>query len=103
MHVTPLAGCEAWRGFALQRLEAGVSRRFVVYTCYQPATMATPEDLALKRRAFDEYRVTTHWPAAGVCMPQEGSRDRKGFSWERTRDRVRAREDMPCHIVQHLL
>ena len=77
--------------------------RFVVYMCYQPATMATPEDLALKRQAFDEHRVTTHWPAAGVCMPQEGSRDRKDFRWERTRHRVRAWEAMLCHIVRHLL
>jgi len=83
--------------------QASMRCRFVVYTCYQPATMATPEDLALKRRAFDEHRVTTHWPAAGVCMPQEGSRDRKDFSWERTRDRVRAREHMPCQFVQHVI
>ena len=56
--------------------------------CYQPVSMATPADLELKRRAFEDYRVTTHWPAAGVCMPQEGTRDRKEFAWQRTREKV---------------
>ena len=60
----------------------------MVYTCYQPVDMATAADLALKRRAFQEYRVTTHWPAAGVCMPQEGARDRTDFEGQRTRDKV---------------
>ena len=85
------------------RLEAGMRCRFVVYMCYQPAAMATAEDMALKRRAFEEHRVTTHWPAAGVCVPQEGSRDRKDFKWERTRDRVRARVDTLCEMEQHHL
>jgi hypothetical protein len=60
--------------------------------CYQPVAMATPADLELKQRAFQEYRVTTHWPAAGVCIPQEGTRDRKDFKWQRTRGKVARRQ-----------
>ena len=64
--------------------------------CYQPAKMATSEDLALKRRAFEEYCDTTHWPAAGVCLVKEGDRDRKDFRWQRTRNRVRTHTKHDC-------
>lgn len=48
--------------------------RHVVYTCYQPRSLATEKDLALKREAYNERRVTTHWPAMNVALfPREGN------------------------------
>ena len=42
--------------------------RHVVYACYQPRTFAQPNDLRLKAEAWDEYRVTTHWPARNIAL-----------------------------------
>ncbi|KAK9792461.1 hypothetical protein WJX73_006649 [Symbiochloris irregularis] len=42
--------------------------RHVVYTCYQPASLATEQDLQRKEQAWREYRVTTHWPAQNVSL-----------------------------------
>lgn len=48
--------------------------RHVVYTCYQPRSLATEKDLALKREAYRDRRVTTHWPAMNVKLfPKEGN------------------------------
>ena len=46
--------------------------RHVVYACYQPRSMASEKDLAVKRAAWDGYCITTHWPAANVeLFPDE--------------------------------
>ena len=42
--------------------------RHVVYACYQPRRFAKPDDLRLKAEAWDEYRVTTHWPARNIAL-----------------------------------
>lgn len=42
--------------------------RHVVYACYQPRSFAREEDLCLKAQAWEEYRVTTHWPARNVHL-----------------------------------
>ena len=42
--------------------------RHVVYACYQPRSFAGEEDLRLKAQAWEEYRVTTHWPARNVHL-----------------------------------
>lgn len=48
--------------------------RHVVYTCYQPAALATQQDLDRKQTAWQEYRVTTHWPAQNVSLfPDSGT------------------------------
>lgn len=39
-----------------------------MYACYQPRSLATEADLAAKRAAWDDYAVTTHWPAANVSV-----------------------------------
>ena len=56
--------------FALQNTIPQFSEqwRHVVYACYQPRTLATEADLAAKRKAWDDYAVTTHWPAANVSI-----------------------------------
>ncbi|KAJ5953498.1 hypothetical protein N7454_000394 [Penicillium verhagenii] len=38
--------------------------RFCVYTCYMPVEDATKEQLVVKKKAFEETRMTTHWPNA---------------------------------------
>ncbi len=42
--------------------------RHVVYACYQPRAFAGEEDLRLKAQAWEEFRVTTHWPARNVHL-----------------------------------
>ena len=37
--------------------------RLVVYTCYQPRTFASEKQLIKKKKAFNELRMTSHWPA----------------------------------------
>lgn len=37
--------------------------RAVVYLCYQPRSKASEAQLRKKRKAFEEMRMTTHWPA----------------------------------------
>ncbi|KAL2851668.1 hypothetical protein BJX68DRAFT_254690 [Aspergillus pseudodeflectus] len=38
--------------------------RFAVYTCYMPVEDATEEQLLTKKKAFEETKMTTHWPNA---------------------------------------
>ena len=40
--------------------------RCVVYVCYQPRSMIEPGALKRKVKAFDEFRMTTHWPASRI-------------------------------------
>ena len=40
--------------------------RCVVYLCYQPRKNATEANLRKKRRAFEDMRMTSHWP----CDPK---------------------------------
>ncbi len=40
--------------------------RHVVYACYQPRSMASDNDLRLKKKAWDEHSITTHLPAQNI-------------------------------------
>jgi hypothetical protein len=40
--------------------------RCVVYVCMQPRAWCTAANLRKKRKAFEEFRMTTHWPATKV-------------------------------------
>lgn len=40
--------------------------RCVVYVCYQPRSLIQEPALKRKARAFDEFRMTTHWPASRI-------------------------------------
>ncbi|XP_059153892.1 uncharacterized protein LOC131939536 isoform X1 [Physella acuta] len=42
--------------------------RYVVFVCMAPASWATPSDLQLKRKAYEELKLTTHWPSQGVAI-----------------------------------
>lgn len=70
--------------------------RHVVYVCYQPSSLATEKDLALKQEAYNDRRVTTHWPAMNVRLfPKEGHSyygtagiKKPSFNVQPTRERV---------------
>lgn len=65
-------------------------RRHVLYTCYQPAALATEADLAAKQRAYEGYRITTHWPAQNVTVGAPVSEEEAAkYTLPRTRDQVR--------------
>ena len=40
--------------------------RFVVFVCMTPAIWASPADLEVKRQAYEERKLTAHWPSQGV-------------------------------------
>lgn len=43
-------------------------QRYVVYVCYQPRSLISKRDLAKKQKAFDDYRMTKHWPSSRVSL-----------------------------------
>ena len=53
------------------------SWRHVVYTCYQPRSMATIHDLELKAQAWHNYQITTHLPAENIRVYDENFAKRK--------------------------
>ena len=44
--------------------------RNVVYTCMTPRSLATEANLRKKRTAFNELRMTTHWPHKPKLFPK---------------------------------
>ena len=42
--------------------------RFMVHVCMTPASWATDEDIAVKRKAYEQMRMTTHWPSQKVTL-----------------------------------
>ena len=44
--------------------------RAVIYTCYQPRILATEKQLIKKRKAFNDLRMTSHWPCKGKLFPK---------------------------------
>ena len=49
--------------------------RYVVYTCYQPRNRARAKDMATKSKAWNTYRLTSHWPSHTVTMFPAKPRD----------------------------
>jgi len=49
---------------------SGASLRAAIYTSMEPASRASPKDLAKKRKAFNERRVTNHWSAKVKMNPK---------------------------------
>lgn len=47
------------------------SWRHVVYTCYQPRSMASQQDLEMKAEAYHKYQITTHLPAQNIRVYNE--------------------------------
>ena len=48
--------------------ERGNVVRTVVYAAYSPAKLATPDALKEKKRVFDLYGATTHWPHDNIKL-----------------------------------
>jgi ectoine hydroxylase-related dioxygenase (phytanoyl-CoA dioxygenase family) len=40
--------------------------RSVLYTCFTPAALASPEDIAYKAELFRRFEATTHWPHCNI-------------------------------------
>lgn len=45
--------------------------RMAVYLCYVPRNRAAKKDIEKKRTAFDERRMTSHWPAQPKLFPKQ--------------------------------
>lgn len=43
--------------------------RNIVYVCYEPRTKCTEKNLIKKQKAFEELRMTTHWPCKVKLFP----------------------------------
>lgn len=74
--------------------------RTCIYATYTPAKMASPEQLALKKKVFESYGGTTHWPHEHiVARPTEvylpdGTRD------PRNRDQPREMPEMTDKLLR---
>lgn len=44
--------------------------RAVIYICYMPRNQSNPKKLAKKKKAFDELRMTTHYPCNPKLFPK---------------------------------
>lgn len=56
-------GVEAHKGRDIQKL------RCVAYVCYMPRSMATECQIKKKIKAYEEQRMTTHWPCKNKLFP----------------------------------
>eukprot|EP00128_Syssomonas_multiformis_P009917 Colp12_sorted_trinity150504_noHs@30990 len=45
------------------------NHRFVAYVCMTPRRLASPKDLEKKRKAFQQARMTSHWPHKPKLFP----------------------------------
>lgn len=57
--------------------------RTIMYATYAPASLATPEDLALKAELFKRYEGSTHWPHCNIWGQGKAMRDGKICPGER--------------------
>ena len=57
-------GVEANKG------RANPNFRAIIYTCYMPRQLATKKELEKRRKAFEEMRMTTHWPCKVKLFPK---------------------------------
>lgn len=44
--------------------------RCIVYVCYQPRNLCDNKNIVKKRKAFEEMRMTTHWPCKIKLFPK---------------------------------
>jgi hypothetical protein len=44
--------------------------RAIIYICYMPRNLSTKKDLEKKQKAFQELRMTTHWPCKIKLFPK---------------------------------
>jgi hypothetical protein len=58
-------------GTEAMRTRTSPNMRAVVYVCYQPKSLSTPKQIAKKRKAFEDIRMTSHWPAKVKLFPKK--------------------------------
>ncbi|KAL3475855.1 hypothetical protein BJX99DRAFT_270840 [Aspergillus californicus] len=58
--------------------------RTIIYATYTPASLATPEDIALKADIFRRFEGTTHWPHCNIFAQGKAMRGGKICPGERT-------------------
>ncbi|KAJ5661468.1 uncharacterized protein N7477_009084 [Penicillium maclennaniae] len=73
-------------GFAHVSSESN-QNRFAVYTCYMPVADATKEELEVKKKAFEETKMTTHWPNAKHVVELPVTRNGEPDPYQRTSPR----------------
>ena len=44
--------------------------RSIVYTCYKPRLFANEKSIIKKQKAFEEMRMTSHWPCKVKLFPK---------------------------------
>lgn len=54
--------------FGAEPSAASSTIRTVVYVSYAPVSLATDEVLATKRKAFEQWLATTHWPHDNIAL-----------------------------------
>ncbi|KAK3337597.1 hypothetical protein B0T19DRAFT_455480 [Cercophora scortea] len=57
--------------------------RTILYATYAPASLATAEDLRLKRELFERFEGSTHWPHVNIWGQGKAVRDGKPCPGER--------------------
>lgn len=74
--------------------------RTIIYAAYTPAKWATPEQLAIKKKVFEDYGGTTHWPHEQIVTRptkvflEDGTRD------PRDRDQPREMPEMTDQLLR---
>lgn len=58
-------------GTEAMRSRTTPNMRAVVYVCYQPKSLSTPKQMVKKRKAFEDMRMTSHWPAKVKLFPKK--------------------------------
>jgi ectoine hydroxylase-related dioxygenase (phytanoyl-CoA dioxygenase family) len=56
--------------FGAEPTEKSSTIRTVTYVSYAPVSLASEETLATKRRAFEQWMATTHWPHDNIALRQ---------------------------------
>ena len=64
--------------------------RMAIYTCYMPVADATKEQLQVKKKAFEETRMTTHWPNAMHIVDLPVLRNGEPDPYQRSKPRSEA-------------
>lgn len=86
--------------YGAEPTEESTQIRTVIYSSYTPATLASKEQLALKKQVFEEFGGTTHWPhdnivaRATTTLLEDGTRDPKD------RDMPREMPDMTPQLLK---
>ena len=57
-------------GTEAMRTRKKANFRSIIYVCYQPRIFATEKQLIKKQKAFNELRMTSHWPCKGKLFPK---------------------------------